>query len=224
MYLTSFHEIPYVEQGDGARWKGSSRCRHLQGRPGSPPCWPHRSQPTQNCPLLSWCPSDVCSPQKDSSLPLCALQAASTPVRCPPPTQREFRRVSGLVLVFSPHPELVRIFSVFLPYSYGQSSRGEGSVIRVSLLCPFLRGGKPSMTAEIMSCSYTCVKEASQSALSCVEAELQLEAGTVPQEGRKAGKYLLTSQETGRAFRKLKWMSVPPETSQKNIPCSFLTS
>lgn len=45
--------------------------------------------------------------------------------------------------------------------------------------------------------------------------------GWIPREGRKAGKCLLTSQETGRVFKKLKWMSVPPKISQKTYHAAF---
>lgn len=47
-----------------------------------------------------------------------------------------------------------------------------------SLLSPFLRGGKPRMMVETVSCSYTWVKEIYPSALSSAEVELRLEAGT----------------------------------------------
>lgn len=45
--------------------------------------------------------------------------------------------------------------------------------------------------------------------------------GRIPQEGRKAGKCLLTSQETGRALKNLSGR-LSSRNKPKNIPCSFL--
>lgn len=167
----------------GPHWKGTLS---LQTSPGQ--TWfctvaasPEEGQPSAEpalCPSVTGSPSDVCSVSRRTPHYLSALQKwPRHPWGVYHPLKGSLGGVPGYCCCwFFPMPcTSEEIFC--LPYLYGQgSTRGEEMA---GLLCPLLRGGKPRMTAEVMSCSYTCVTDFSpSSALSSAEAELQLEAGT----------------------------------------------
>lgn len=181
----SVYKIPSFRTG---RWDRTGRehsyCRHLQGRRGSAP-WQLRQR------KVSQVQNQLCAPRSPGPPLMCALSPEGLLTTSP-----HFRSGLNIHEVSTTHSKGVggggvpgycscwffpmpctneEIFC--LPYLYGQgSTRGEEMA---GLLCPLLRGGKPRMTAEVMYCSYTCVTDFSpSSALSSVEAELQLEAGT----------------------------------------------
>lgn len=211
---TSIYKIPSLEQGDrSALTADLSRAAvvpHCAGLTGSVPL-------AQLVPI--WCVLSL----QDSSLLLHALEAASTPTRCPPPTSKGFR--ASPVAVFPPRLPRSSEEIFCLPYSYGQGSRGGKDSRKKRLAYSDLFWEVGSQEWQQRSCpAPTLVSRRFLSSISTELCRARAAAGGwdwVPQEGRKAGKCPLTSQETGKVFKKFKWMSVPPEISQKTYHAAF---
>lgn len=116
----------------------------------------------------------VLCPQSDGLLLMYALspglltappcfRSSLKPVKCPPSTYRGvWSTVRGQCCgCFPPYFALVTKFLSSILAWLGQW-KGEGKWKEMAgLLSPFLRGGKPRMMVETVSCSYTCVKEIS---------------------------------------------------------------
>lgn len=161
--IPSFRTGPWDHTG-----REHSHCRQLQCTCGSAPHWPRRRK-------VSQAQNQLCAPQSDGPLLMCALSpgglltaspcfgSSLKPVKCPPST---FRGVQGGVrglcsCCFPTYFALETKFLSSILVWLGQW-KGEGKQKEMAgLLSPFLRGGKPRMMVETLSCSYTCVKEIS---------------------------------------------------------------
>lgn len=183
---TSVSKIPSFRTGP---WDHTGRehsyCRHFQYTDGSAPHWPQRR-------IVSQAQNQLCAPhsdspfwcvpclQQDSSLPLHALEAAFDLWSVHHLLIGEFGvgfRASA-VAVFHPYFALLRRFLSSILVWLGQWKREGKWKGMDGLLSPFLRGRKPRVRVETMSCSLCQGDSSPPSALSSVDVELQLEAGT----------------------------------------------
>lgn len=117
-------------------------------------------------------------PQSDGSFLMCALspglltaspcfRSCLKPVKCPPSTYRGvWGTVWGMVwgqccCCSPPYFALVTKFLSSILVWPGQWKEEGKWKEMAGLHSPFLRGGRPRMMVETVSCSYTCVKEIS---------------------------------------------------------------
>lgn len=181
---------------------------------------------TGSVPLGQLVPPLICAPFPEGLLTASSCFRSSLNTREVSTTHwKGVQGGSGLVLLlFFPMPCTTAETSR-LPYLHGQGSSGGKDSEKKRLAYFVLFWGVGNQVRRQRLCpAATHVSKRFLSSISTELCGVRAAAGGwdwIPQEGREAGKCLLTSQETGRVFKKLKWMSVPPEISQKTYHAAF---